>query len=335
VVSFVDFAPTLLSLAGIEPPAWMQGHAFLGEYCAEPRPYVFGFRGRMDERYDLVRAATDGRYVYVRNFMPHRVYGQHVSYMFQTGTTQVWKRLHDEQKLNAQQEVFWNTKPPEELYDLAEDPDEVHNLADSAEHQAVLARLRNAVRAWMLDVRDVGLLPEGEMHARAAGAAPYDFAHDHERYALERILETAELAAQLSPNATAALVAALGERDRGVRYWGASGLLMREGAGVGAGGAALVQLLADPSPDVRIAAAEGLARYGASAATRLQAMGVLEGLGDWSRGNVFAAMAALNALDAIGEPAQAVRERLRARPARGTAPHARYREYVPRLLSRG
>jgi arylsulfatase A-like enzyme len=67
LVSFVDFGPTVLSLAGIKPPAWMQGRAFVGTYAQSPRPHAFGFRGRMDERYDLVRSLTDGRYVYVRN----------------------------------------------------------------------------------------------------------------------------------------------------------------------------------------------------------------------------------------------------------------------------
>src|SRR5262249_17419083 len=78
LVSFVDFAPTLLSLAGIEPPGWMQGHAFLGAYQRPPQPFLYGFRGRMDERYDLVRTVTDGRHVYVRNYMPHKIYGQHI-----------------------------------------------------------------------------------------------------------------------------------------------------------------------------------------------------------------------------------------------------------------
>ncbi|MEJ7638041.1 MAG: sulfatase-like hydrolase/transferase, partial [Singulisphaera sp.] len=115
LVSFVDFAPTVLSLAGLRPPAWMQGHAFLGTFAAPPQPMLFGFRGRMDERYDLVRTATDGRYVYVRNYMPHLIYGQHIDYMFQTPTTQVWKRLHDEGSLTPAQDAFWKPKPPEEL----------------------------------------------------------------------------------------------------------------------------------------------------------------------------------------------------------------------------
>ena len=67
LVSFVDLAPTILTLAGIEVPAWMHGHAFLGREPAK-QPFVYGFRGRMDERPDLVRSVFDGRYVYVRNY---------------------------------------------------------------------------------------------------------------------------------------------------------------------------------------------------------------------------------------------------------------------------
>ena len=90
----------------------MQGHAFLGPFAEPPQPFVYGFRGRMDERHDMLRTATDGRYVYIRNYMPHKIYGQYLAYMFQTPTTRVWRQLHREGKLNAAQEIFWNTKPP-------------------------------------------------------------------------------------------------------------------------------------------------------------------------------------------------------------------------------
>src|SRR4051812_2502697 len=71
LINFVDLAPTILSLAGIRPPTWMQGHAFAGEFQEEPQPLMHGARGRMDECKDLVRSVTDGRYVYLRNFNPH------------------------------------------------------------------------------------------------------------------------------------------------------------------------------------------------------------------------------------------------------------------------
>ena len=101
LVGFVDFAPAVLSLAGIRPPDHFQGHAFAGRYEAPPQPYLYGFRGRMDERYDMVRSVRDQRYIYIRNFMPHRIYGQFVEYMFRTPTTAVWHKLYTEGKLNA------------------------------------------------------------------------------------------------------------------------------------------------------------------------------------------------------------------------------------------
>ena len=107
LVSFVDLAPTLLSLIGEKPPEWMQGHAFAGKYDAGTQPFVYGYRGRMDERYDLVRSVTDGRYVYLRQYMPHKIYGQYIQYMFQTPTTRVWKELFDAGQLNEAQSRFW------------------------------------------------------------------------------------------------------------------------------------------------------------------------------------------------------------------------------------
>ncbi len=74
------------------------------------------------ERYDCVRSVRDERYVYIRNYMPHEIYGQHIAYMFETPTTRVWRELFDAGKLNAAQSRFWQEKPAEELYDLERIP---------------------------------------------------------------------------------------------------------------------------------------------------------------------------------------------------------------------
>src|SRR5690606_31513812 len=105
LVSFVDLAPTMLSLAGIRPPARMQGRAFAGWYEATPREFLHGMRARMDERYDLVRSVTDGRHVYIRNYLPHLPHGQHVAYMFETPATRAWHRLHTEGRLTPAQDA--------------------------------------------------------------------------------------------------------------------------------------------------------------------------------------------------------------------------------------
>ncbi|HEX4149649.1 MAG TPA: sulfatase-like hydrolase/transferase, partial [Pirellulales bacterium] len=265
LVSFVDFAPTLLSLAGIEPPQWMQGSAFLGKHQAEPRSFVFGFRGRMDERYDLIRCVSDGRYVYIRNYRPDKIYGQHLDYMWQTPTTRIWEAQFKAGQLNAAQSAFWKTKPPEELYELASDPDEVQNLSGESQHAAVRDRLRAALRQHTARIRDVGFLPEGEIHRRSAGSTPYDMGHDPAKYPFERVFATAELASALDPAALPALKTALGDSDSAVRYWGVLGHLMRGASAVAADHDELLRALEDSSPDVAIAAAEALGRYGSQA----------------------------------------------------------------------
>jgi uncharacterized sulfatase len=331
LVSFVDLAPTLLSLAGIKPADYHQGRAFLGPHAGPPHEYLHGFRGRMDERYDLVRTVRDGRHVYVRNYMPQRIYGQHVAYMFQTPTTRVWKRLHDEGRLTPGQAAFWRAKPPEELYDLQEDPDEVRNLAGSPEHREILERFRKAQREHALAIRDVGFLPEDEIHSRAAGSTPYEMAHDEKKYPLERILATAELAASLQPGAVPRLRQALEDADSAVRYWAVLGLSMRGKEAVGPARAELRRALADPAPAVRIAAAEALGQYGDEEDLK-RALSVLIELARPRKEAYFVSVRALGVLDDLGKRAAPALDTVRDIARTYQAPSPRIGEYVPRLV---
>ena len=296
-IGFIDLAPTVLSLAGIRPPDFMQGSAFAGSHKAAARQYNFGFRGRMDERYDLVRSVRDGRYVYVRNYMPHKAYGQHIAYMFETPTTRVWKRLYDEGKLQTSQKAFWEKKPAEELYDLQKDRDEIHNLVNSPEHQKVLTRLRKAQRDQVLSIRDIGFLPEGEIHERAHGSSPYDAAQDNTKYPLQRILDTAELASSLESGGTEQLTRRLSDPDSAVRYWAVLGFTIRQQA-------APEKMLDDASAYVRVAAAESLGCYGNSAQAK-RALDVLLELADADTYGVYLCLAALNAIESMGKRAAA------------------------------
>ena len=296
LVGFIDLAPTLLSLAGIEPPDFMQGHAFLGKSCQPGPQYLFGFRGRMDERCDMVRTVGDGRYVYLKHYMPHKIYGQHIAYMFETPTTRVWKRLYDEGKLKPPMTGFWQTKPAEELYDLQNDPHEVKNLADSPRHQEVLSRMRAAHRDWVFRIRDLGFLPEGEIHARDPGATPYEMGHDPAKYPLTKIFAAAQAASSLKSEDLPKLLEALADGDSAVRYWGAMGLLIRQADGVAAGRAALDKALSDSSPYVRIVTAEALGRYGTQREAA-RALGALITLASVEENSVYVALAALSAID--------------------------------------
>ena len=311
LVAFVDLAPTLLSLAGSKPAPYHQGQAFMGPHAAPPRPFNYGFRGRMDERYDMVRTVRDKRYVYVRNYMPHKIYGQHIDYMFQTPTTRVWKKLYDEGKLNAAQRKFWEIKPAEELYDLETDRDEVNNLAASPQHKGALERLRKAEQEWVASIRDVGFLPEGEIHSRSAGVTPYEMGHDETKFPMKRIAAAAELASSLKPGVEASLVKLMADSDSAVRYWGAMGILMRGEAAVRKEAAALRKALEDAAPYPRIAAAEALGRYGSDDDAR-RALDTLVALAPAPANGPYASLAAINAIAAMGKRALPAVPKLRA-----------------------
>ncbi len=310
LVSFVDFAPTLLSLAGVRPPEWMQGRAFLGEHVAPAPAYLFGFRGRMDERYDMVRSVRDERHVYVRNYLPHRPSGQHVAYMFQTPTTVAWKQLFDRGELPDTQAAFWKPRPSEELYDLETDPYELRNLAGSGAHRDVLDRFRAALDAHLLEVRDVGVLPEYELHRD--GPTPWDRGQGWSEETLRRLHAVARTASD-TRTPVAVLRQGLADPDPIVRYWSATGMVIRGAEAVGLTTVELERLLGDTEPGPRIAAAEALGRFG-PARLRGRAIDVLLTDGNAEAGNVYVALLALNALNQIPELPPDVLSAVRALP---------------------
>ncbi len=167
LVSFVDFGPTVLSLAGVEVPKHMQGRPFLGKRKMEPRDYVFAARDRMDETYDIIRAVRDKQYKYIRNFKACRPYAQYIDYMEKMPTMQEMRRLNKLGQLVGPQKLFFlPEKPEEELYDLKADPYEIHNLADDPAQRELLRRMRGVLDKWMKDAHDLGLVPEEELNER-------------------------------------------------------------------------------------------------------------------------------------------------------------------------
>ena len=261
LVSFVDLAPTVLSLAGVPVPDYIQGEAFLGKQAAKPREYVYLFRGRMDERYDMMRAVRDKQFKYIRNYMPHRIWGQHLNYLWRMPTTRAWEKLYKEGKLTGAQKIFWSTKPAEELFDIKADPYEVNNLAENLEYRDVLERFRRVNNDWLTEIQDAGFLPEAEMVSRSGDGAPFDMAHDPQKYNLKRYMEVLELVNSRKPKNVPQLVDLLNDEDSGVRYWAAEGCLAL-GEKAAPAKETLESRLTDDSPNVRIAAAEALCAIG-------------------------------------------------------------------------
>jgi len=116
LVSFVDFGPTVLSLAGVEVPAYVHGLAFLGEQAVDPREYVFFHRDRNGENRETIRAIRDQRFRYVRNFRAHEPYIKPLSYRDRQAIMQELNRLIEQDQLAPEQwQLSASSKPLEEF----------------------------------------------------------------------------------------------------------------------------------------------------------------------------------------------------------------------------
>ncbi len=303
LISFVDLAPTVLNLAGVRIPDYIQGKPFLGKKAAEPRKYVYGIRDRMDERYDMVRAVRDKEFKYYRNYMPHLPHWPWLEFMERLDTSKEWRRLDAEGKLDGAHAFFIApAKPVEELYDIQNDPDELNNLAADPQYADVLNRMRKAHLQWVKETRDLGLLPEQEMRERAKDSTEYEYGRSDD-YNLDRILDAALLVGQ-GEAVLQKQIDLLDDEDSAVRFWAATGLT-NQGQKARVAASALKKRLSDPVPEVRIAAAETLSHIGYENDALSTLVQLLEHDEHWVR--VYAA----NILDRMGERARPALEQMR------------------------
>ena len=304
LVSSVDFAPTMLALAGVAIPAHLQGMPFVGE---EKRSHAFGARDRMDERYDVIRTARNGRYRYVRNFEPLKPYDQFINTAEEGATMREIRKAGAAGTLTGPAAAFVAPrKPVEELYDLESDPHEITNLAADPTLASTLAELRTALTHWQIEIGDLGLVPESEIERREA-AAGSAFAILHAAGDLEKLLKeltAAAMRASGDAKGIPAMLSSLIHKEAAVRYWGATGLgnLPKEAKATAGAAAALSQSLEDKSPAVAITAARALCRMGLTAKGLALLEKALTDKNEWAR---LEAAVVLDELDETARPALA------------------------------
>ena len=164
LVSFVDFAPTMLSLIQLSIPEYMEGFPFLGKQATEKRDYIFAFRDRMDPSPERIRSVRDHRYKYVRNYRTDLPYIGFLPYRDQAGIMQEIHRLKDAGELGPDQWQFtMQSKPAEEFYDTQTDPHEIHNLADKPEYSEMISKFRKVHEQFVEEHGDLGDRPETEL----------------------------------------------------------------------------------------------------------------------------------------------------------------------------
>ena len=220
-VSFVDFAPTLLKLAGLPAHPEHDGNAFLGKGISlgdlNKRNTTIGYADRFDEKYDLVRSLRKGKFKYVRHFQPFNPDGLHNGYRYRQHAFSQWREFYQQGKLNPVQAAFFERKPAEALYDIENDPFETKNLATSASYQRKLAELRRELINNLKGQPDLGFFPESFKDLRENNSQQA-FVKKHRAY-IAKLIDIANL--QLLPyqEAKPQIKQALASNNTWQRYW--------------------------------------------------------------------------------------------------------------------
>ncbi|MGC6455166.1 MAG: sulfatase [Coraliomargaritaceae bacterium] len=259
LVSFVDMPKTWLSITGSEIPDTMQGKIFFGPDAEPEARYHFAFRGRTDEAVDNARAILDKRFVYIRNYMPYVPWLQKLDYLWRMKASQAWLDVVDQNKATEPQERFFLPKKwTEELYDMENDPDNLHNLIDDPKYRRTAKKMRKEMRRQQLDMIDAGLLPETEMLRLAEGhdSTIYELVRDPKAYDVKAILDAADLALQEDPKNKAKLHLLVHHSHVGMRYWGLIGCFLLNDTDGG------LIAIHDSSDEIRAMAAWLLVRSG-------------------------------------------------------------------------
>lgn len=234
MVSFVDLAPTLLSLCGMPTPVPMQGRAFLGKDRKSPprEESAFLFGDRFDESPGMRRAITDGRWKYIRCFSPHLPGAPYCEYPLGQPSWKAWQRAAENGKLQGHTAELWAVpRPVEYLYDLGADPWEIRNLAQVATHRERLESMRNQLKQKMKETRDTGLIPE----TLWPDILRTTTLHEHVENQVPQHSEWVDLAFKATQDEfTPDLIKALDSGSEVILYWAAMGCFFHPEEAAGA-----------------------------------------------------------------------------------------------------
>lgn len=220
-VSFIDFGPTVLNLAGLQPHKLTDGRAFLGKNVSAKalaaRDEVFGYADRFDEKYDLVRTLRKGKYTYIRNFQGFYPDALQNNYRYKMLAFTEWRELDNAGTLNEAQVQFHRRRPAEQLFDVEADPHEVNNLANDPEYVKVLADLRSRMQKKLREVNDLSFYPESFMVQNALQDGVTYGTTNHKE--INRLVNIADLALLPFAEAHKPLAAALKAKPPIELYW--------------------------------------------------------------------------------------------------------------------
>jgi hypothetical protein len=221
---------------------------------------------------------------------------QHIDYVFKAPSAQSWEDAFKAGTTNAVQSKFFQAKPVEELYNTENDPWEVNNIACDPAYEEVLKRMRKAESEWMIEIRDVGLIPEPEYNIFIGEKSMYDYMRSAS-CPLDKLMRAAELAIFGGPKDLNTFIGYLKNKNSVIRYWGVTGLLILKDAAQPAI-PALLETADDETGAVSTLVAETLYGLGEKKAARKIYINILQ---DTVMFDMTDRNFALNSLDAIDD----------------------------------
>lgn len=255
LVSFMDFPPTVLALAGAPIPEVMKGNVLLNNKKYKKSECIFTIRDRVDENYIFSRGAREERFHYIRNFFPLLPRMPYSGYSEITPIRKEIRRLHAEGKLTG--DAAWlvqKTTPIEELYDTEKDPFEMNNLAMDKAYAKDLKRMQKRLKKWMIDQRDLSLIPESEMVELSGKESAYDTFHGKGKSYFEAAFDAADKVGKVE--SIDEFIQALNSDSDLVQFWSLNGLIYLQSQGATIPVSRIVNGLTAPSEIVRIKTAE-------------------------------------------------------------------------------
>ncbi|WP_422084038.1 sulfatase [Ulvibacterium sp.] len=220
-VSFVDFGPTVLNLAGIPIPENMDGRPFLGPKITtdelNARDVTFSYADRFDEKYDMVRAVRKGKFKYIRSYTPFNPDGLVNNYRYKQLAYQEWRAMYAVGGLNEIQSAFFEAREPELLFDVEADPFETVNLADQTDYENVLSDMRQTLDTWAKGLRDLSFFPEHHLIEQAF-TDPVTFGNEQHE-SIKRYMAISNLSLSSFGEVKSQLIAGLQSPDPWERYW--------------------------------------------------------------------------------------------------------------------
>ncbi len=221
-VSFVDFGPTVLSLAGIDVPREMDGKPFLGKYVTSAevneRNETYSYADRFDEKYDMVRALRKGKFKYIRSYQPYNYDGLMNNYRYKQLAYQEWLDLYKKGELNATQSFFFEPRKAELLFDVEADPYETNDLSDDEGYAEVLRAMRDNLNNKEIQLPDLSFYPEHFL-IKNAFDNPVQFGQVH-KADIQAYMEIANLSLFEFSKVKADIEVSLTSEDPWLRYWG-------------------------------------------------------------------------------------------------------------------